>query len=434
MGPLDRLSRRGKIVLGAIAALVVVAIGIYIYTSNRTGNVYTPGARFVPTQAPKTPKKEPAFSWPLFGFTPEHSRFYAASAALKPPFRVRWRRGSGGLLEFPPVLRGRTLYQLSDSGELVALNTENGRRRWRRSLGRLAASTPALDGQDMYVTLLEGSEASGGVGRVVALRQSDGRILWSKALPSRSESSPMVDGNDVYFGTEAGTVYAVSRRTGQTVWTYQAAGAVKGSPTLVGGVLYFGDYGGQVQAVSARTGAAIWKTQSEGAAVGSGTFYSTAAVVYGRVYLGNTDGHVYAYDQRTGALDWAVQTGSYVYASPAVTEVSGLGPTIFVGSYSGYFYALNAQSGAIRWSYPAGGKISGSATIIGGVVYFSVLGNHEAVGLSLRTGHRVFRFADGAFDPGISDEHDLFLSGSYELYCLEPFVRRSCRHRSQREQ
>ena len=424
MGPLDRLSRRGRIALGAVAALVVVAVGVYIYTSNRTGNVYNSGARFVPTAAPKPPKKEPTFTWPIFGFTPEHSRDYAASAALKPPFRVRWRRGSGGLLEFPPVLRGRTLYQLSDSGELIALNTENGRRRWRKSLGRLAASTPALAGGELYVTLLEGSEGEG-LGRVVGLRQSDGRILWSKSLPSRSESSPMVSGNTIYFGTEAGTVYAVDRLTGRTLWTYQAAGAVKGSPTLVNGILYFGDYGGQIQAVSARTGAPVWKTQSEGAAVGSGTFYSTAAVVYGRVYLGNTDGHVYAYDQRTGALDWAVQTGSYVYASPAVADVPGLGPTIFVGSYSGYFYALNAQSGAIRWSYPAGGKISGSATIIGHVVYFSVLGNHEAIGLSLRTGHRVFRFGDGAFDPGISDEHDLFLSGSYVLYCLEPFVRRS---------
>src|SRR5438067_3386628 len=56
---------------------------------------------------------------------------------------------------------------------------------------------------------------------------------------------------------------------------------------------------------------------SGGALLGSGTFYSTAAVVYGRVYLGNTDGRVYAYDASSGRLDWAVQTGAYVYASPA---------------------------------------------------------------------------------------------------------------------
>ncbi len=78
---------------------------------------------------------------------------------------------------------------------------------------------------------------------------------------------------------------------------------------------------------------------SEGALLGSGTFYSTAAVVYGRVFLGNTDGRVYAYDASNGKLDWAVQTGAYVYASPAVTNAPGLGPTVYVGSYDGDFYA-----------------------------------------------------------------------------------------------
>ncbi len=94
-----------------------------------------------------------------------------------------------------------------------------------------------------------------------------------------------------------------------------------------------------MQAVSERTGRQLWDTASEGALLGSGTFYSTAAVVYGRVFLGNTDGRVYAFDARSGHLDWAVQTGAYVYSSPAVTNAPGLGPTIYIGSYSGTFYA-----------------------------------------------------------------------------------------------
>ena len=91
--------------------------------------------------------------------------------------------------------------------------------------------------------------------------------------------------------------------------------------------------------MSERTGQRIWRSGSEGALVGSGTFYSTSAVAYGRVYLGNTDGRIYAYDQRSGSLDWAVQTGAYVYASPAVANAPGLGPTIYLGSYDGNFYA-----------------------------------------------------------------------------------------------
>ena len=206
--------------------------------------------------------------------------------------------------------------------------------------------------------------------------------------------------------------------TATCLWTYKAQGAVKASPTLSGGLLYFGDYSGHVQAISERTGRPQWVSSSEGALLGSGTFYSTAAVIYGRVYLGNTDGRVYAYDAATGKLDWAVQTGAYVYASPAATNAPGLGPTIYVGSYDGTFYAFNARSGEISWKFSTHGRISGSATIIGRIVYFADLGEHRTYGLGISTGRVVFRANTGSFDPVISDAQDLYLSGYSALYAL----------------
>ena len=196
-------------------------------------------------------------------------------------------------------------------------------------------------------------------------------------------------------------MYALNDSNGKLLWTYHAAGAVKASPTLSGGLLYFGDYSGHVQAISERNGQLLWRSGSGGTLLGSGTFYSTAAVFYGRVFLGNTDGRIYAYDASTGRLDWAVQTGSYVYASPAVTNAPGLGPTIYLGSYNGTFYALNARSGHISWSFNAHGRISGSATIVGKIVYFADLGEHKTYGLghlhrpaALRKAHRRLRPGD----------------------------------------
>ena len=75
--------------------------------------------------------------------------------------------------------------------------------------------------------------------------------------------------------------------------------------------------------------------------------------------MGNTDGRVYSFAARTGQLAWATGTGAYVYASPAVEDTPGLGPTVYIGSYDGNMYAFNAQSGAVRWTHNAGGKISG---------------------------------------------------------------------------
>ena len=195
----------------------------------------------------------------------------------------------------------------------------------------LSASSPAAVGSIVYVTVLargHGKQLRAGA-RTQLQERSD--PAGQRDLSSPSESSPLVDHGTVFFGSQSGLVYALNAHDGTVVWTYHAGGAVKASPSLMGGVLYFGDYSGHVQAISEQSGRRLWISGSGGALLGSGTFYSTAAVDYGRVFLGNTDGRIYAYDASTGRLDWAVQTGAYVYASPAVTNAPGIGPTLYLG-------------------------------------------------------------------------------------------------------
>jgi outer membrane protein assembly factor BamB len=416
-------SRRARVALAALAVLVAAlaaALGGYLYERHRTGSIYHPHARFVPQPTPTLPPRGPRrFDWPMYGYTKNHTRFFPARAGVRPPFFGLWLRNSHALLEFPPVIHGDRVFQLADDAVLTALDKRNGHVVWSRSLGRLSASSPAVTANTVYVTILS-SGHPGKPGRIVALNARDGSIRWKRSLPSGSESSPLLDHERVFFGSQGGTVYALDASTGHVAWTYHASGSVKASPSLSGGVLYFGDYSGHIQAVSEQNGRRIWRSGSGGALLGSGTFYSTAAAVYGRVFLGNTDGRVYAYDASTGKLDWAVQTGGYVYASPAVTNAPGLGPTLYVGSYDGTFYALNARSGRVSWQFDAHGKISGSATIVGRVVYFADLAHHRTYGLGISTGRVLFEKHTGAFDPVISDGKNIYLTGFTALYALAP--------------
>jgi outer membrane protein assembly factor BamB len=129
---------------------------------------------------------------------------------------------------------------------------------------------------------------------------------------------------------------------------------------------------------------------------------------------------VYSFGTRTGALGWATGTGAYVYASASVADTPGLGPTLYVGSYDGNLYAFDARSGAVRWRHRAGGRISGSSTVIGNIVYFSDLGSKTTTGVNATTGHTVFSFPDGAFTPVIADYHSIYLDGYGVLYQLRP--------------
>ena len=109
--------------------------------------------------------------------------------------------------------------------------------------------------------------------------------------------------------------------------------------------------------------------------------------------MGNTDGRVYSFAARTGQLAWATATGAYVYASPAVADIPGLGPDRLHRLLRRQLLRLQRpvrarSAGATR----AGGKISGSATIVGDVVYYSDLGSKTTTGLDVRTGQQVFSF------------------------------------------
>jgi outer membrane protein assembly factor BamB len=261
-----------------------------------------------------------------------------------------------------------------------------------------------------------------GNGRLVAVSMRNGRVAWSHGIGAGTESSPLVWGKTLYLGDQGGTVYSIDARSGHVNWTYHASGAVKGGVAYDNGVIYFGDYSGRAYAVNADNGREVWGVSTSGThfGFGSGNFYSTPAVAFGRVYMGNTDGRVYSFAERTGELAWATTTGAYVYASPAVTDTPGLGPTVYIGSYDGTMYAFNAQSGSIRWTHPAGGKISGSGTVVGDVLYFSDLGSKTTIGLDVRSGRQVFSFPDGAFNPVVADSKSIYLSGYTTLYQMLP--------------
>jgi outer membrane protein assembly factor BamB len=415
-------SRRSQLTLGAVALLLIAAVVVagIIYRHDRTGSIYHPNARFVPQPTPTLPKvADDLFSWPLYGYGANHSRFFPAPAVLHPPFRTVWKRDRGTLLEFPPVISGRHLFQLGDNAVLIATDTRTGDAYWIRHLGELSASSPAVLGSTVWVTVLA-RNGRDHRGRIYALNAATGAIRWERDLSSPTESSPLVADGRVFFGSQSGLVYALNAHTGKVIWTYHAPGAVKASPSLSNGLLYFGDYSGHMQAISETNGQRVWISGSGGAVFGNGTFYSTAAIMYGRVFLGNTDGRVYAYDAFTGGLDWAVQTGAYVYASPAVTNAPGIGPTVYEGSYDGTFRALNARSGRVSWKFKAHGRISGSATIIGNVVYFADLGTHTTYGLGISTGTVAFKDHTGAFDPVVSDGKWIYLTGVSGLFALAP--------------
>jgi outer membrane protein assembly factor BamB len=417
--------------VAVVVLLVAVGGAVAVLLANSPHNISHPNVEFtIPTTttaATAPPKKKKAvnnFAWPRYGYDAGRTRVFTAGKVPGPPLRIGWRFQDYALLEFPPVIYGNSLYVMDDDGSAKELDSETGHKVWETKVGTLAAASPALGIKQglLYLPVLSTHGHSPGNGRFVALSMKTGRIAWSKVIPAGTESSPIAVGNAVYFGDQGGNVYSLNATTGHTNWTYHASAPVKGGPAISNGVVFFGDYSGRAYALNAGNGHVVWARNTNGAdfGFGSGNFYSTPAVAFGRVYMGNTDGRVYSFAASSGKLAWATGTGAYVYASAAVEDTPGLGPTVYLGSYDGNFYAFDAKSGAIRWRHRAGGKISGSATIVGKIVYYSDLGSKTTAGLDVRTGKQVFSFPDGAFNPVVADNGAIYLSGYTMLYQMLP--------------
>ncbi len=81
------------------------------------------------------------------------------------------------------------------------------------------------------------------------------------------------------------------------------------------------------------------------------------------------------------------------------------------------FYAFDAATGDLRWRFHANGKISGSASVVDGIVYFSTLAN-RTYGLEARTGRAVWIYPDGEYTPVVADSHRLYVVGYRRVYAF----------------
>jgi outer membrane protein assembly factor BamB len=423
------LGRLRWIVLGGVLLLLVLGGAAALVLTSRPGDVSNPGVEFTESQqqpsAPSAGRADSAhpfddgFSWPVYGYTKQRTRWLPLDRDLRPPFVQEWAVTGRVLTEFTPVLCGRSLYELKNNGALYAISRVSGRVRWKRKLGNLAAASPACSHGTVYAVLLSRGKGIK-AGRVAAVDAATGRTRWSRKIRSRVESSPLLDGGRLYFGSEDGTVYALRASDGAVRWRYKAAGAVKAGLALADGKLFFGDYGGKVQAIRQADGHRVWQVNGAGRALGlrSGRFYSTPAVAYGRVYVGGLDGFVYSFAARNGKLAWRHRTGGFVYSSPAVASVDGVGPTVYIGSYDGKLYALNARSGKVRWARKSGGKISGGPVVVGDLVFYSNLSRRSTAAVGAGTGTLVWKTHRGAFNPAISDGRRIYLVGYSSLFAL----------------
>ncbi|WP_421989631.1 PQQ-binding-like beta-propeller repeat protein [Roseococcus sp.] len=180
---------------------------------------------------------------------------------------IKWRAPLGVPARGGLAVAGNKLLVPTVENHLVALSTEDGAVAWRFRATPVQAlplglPSPAVDG-DTCVTGFASGE-------IVALNVNDGRVLWSESLgTTRGGASiadigaisalPVIDRGRVFAIGMAGAATSLDLRSGRRVWEREVGGSL--TPSVAGDWFFALTRGNRLMALERDNGRVRWITE-----------------------------------------------------------------------------------------------------------------------------------------------------------------------------
>ena len=118
----------------------------------------------------RVPAVTPADAWPQFRGTPSLTGLSATTIAAAP--KVAWTWEGGEAFDSSPCIADGVVYVGTATGELIAVNLNDGALRWRYKAGEaIGESSPAVAGGRVFIGDLDGM--------MHAVTIADGKRAWT---------------------------------------------------------------------------------------------------------------------------------------------------------------------------------------------------------------------------------------------------------------
>ena len=261
------------------------------------------------------------------------------------------------------------------SGELIALNIQNGEELWRVSTRRALRSAPSYADGRIFVTTLDNMtlafSASTGLslwshngmianaallgaaspaiknnkvilayssGELYALQTNNGRIFWGDNLSAKRGGSgvarishvrgnPVIDENMVFATSHSGSFLALELKTGRRLWQLPIASRVM--PWVAGNYLYIVTTGRQVICLTKRDGRVKWITNLPEFSLKDSlplkrekivVEYSEPVLAGDRLIIASSIGKIYSVSPYTGQILGETQVEGNIFIEPVVAD------------------------------------------------------------------------------------------------------------------
>ncbi|MDH5222469.1 MAG: outer membrane protein assembly factor BamB, partial [Betaproteobacteria bacterium] len=260
--------------------------------------------------------------------------------------RRLWRASIGGAdeFQFSPARVGDAVYAASRAGEVVQLDSADGRERWAVSLDARLSGGVGADERTVAV----GTDRA----EVLALEARDGKLRWRARVSSEVLAAPRPAGELILVRSADSRVHALGASDGKRRWVYQRTPApltlrAPRGLAVLGDLVFAGFSGGKLVALSVDSGAVRWEAT---VALPKGAtelervtdVIGDPAVIGKEVCAAAFQGRVACFDAASGTQLWARELSS-------VTGVSVDARYAYVSDEHGAVHALDRSNGRSLW-------------------------------------------------------------------------------------
>ncbi len=364
-------------------------------------------------------------------FNQKKSLFFSQKIALKKSSSF-WSFYSGNFSDrfvFSPIIKNNKIFILDTAGTLTKFDLKHDKKIWskrvfpRNFLKNYQTPKIGYGGGKIF--------AIAGINKIAAIDEKDGKILWSKEISSIPVSTPICDENFVYLSTNdnklyalnqkdgelqwlqsgilrptaifgaadlviyrdlivagysSGEIYAVDKKTGESLWSNNLnlsrattsdfyLNDIDATPVAKDGVIYSIGNGGLMMAINADNGNYLWKKEIAGIT----DFWLAGDFLF----VINNDNKLVAIHKKTGGIKWISQLPNLKNPKKPQTKFiySGVvmaGDKLLISRLDGELLIVSPINGELEKTFEIGKKISHLPVIVGGKIYFYILGKFFA--------------------------------------------------------
>ena len=248
----------------------------------------------------------------------------------------RSARLSGGV-----SLAINTLFIGTENAQVFALDAKTGELKWMSKVSGEVVAQPVYDGGKVVVHTSRGE--------LIALNSNDGKQVWNLSssqpkLTLRGNSAPSISKGGVIYGRADGFVAAALLTTGQPLWQLPVArpyGAteldrlvdVDMQPVIRNGIIYALAYNGNLIAIDLLKGQQLWSRKYSG--------FKEITISGRDIFLTDYRGYIFAINRNDGTQRWVNKELSY----RNVTGITIANNFLVVGDAEGYLHWLDRENG-----------------------------------------------------------------------------------------